>query len=660
MSITRGHLFAALITALVCHGMAPTLGVAESIYLEEFPDPENAMISNQIVAIRAQGLEFCPKPYLGDWQISQALDDIGGVQSPDSSPVCFYQGEDVSQIDALVNDGLLVRYGMNMAAVVGAGTEVLKPKIWRPLLAHFESQAGKVPLTLIPGTPKVRLAVIDTVPTQDQKPWQVPGRSGHGHSLINMAKNLLCSTPAGDCISHLTSRLALTYYVDPIDPTIIRNDPIGGGEFGGFVELAQAINREVAAWVDEAPDSRLILNLSIGWDGRFGGLQNQPSKMPAAIEMVYKAITDAACRGALIITAAGNDVGGPATGDAWLPAQWGNRTRPDQATCEAKLGTSLDPTIFPSGLNVPLLYRFSGLRWDGEPLSNAIPGTESQLTFYADHAVAEYPADTPTKILTGSSVSALVASATAAAVSYYWPDPPYPKIMESIYHAGTDMGRQAELCQGIDCPDSNMGPQVHLGNVCSALTALCSTVSIECPSLPPCDPLGSEAPGISFQQLYDDFSVLTPPSLNARDLTGGHVPPSLCDVDEQNFRLDLGIPANPCPERQRFSALIRPWVREGPGDVPCPSCAFERIGGGGFGRLLIEIGTSWTEPLTEPTLVACGNSYRLPLLSGAPLNGGDRMIVENVGVPWPCPGPMKLTFTVRGQLSSTDPILVLP
>ncbi len=658
MLITRGHLFAALTTALCLSATTAHPGNAESIYLEDFPDPAGAMLSNEIVAIMAPGLTDCPPPQ-GNWGADKALGKIGGVEPPGSATVCVYKGDDdPAFIQNLEDGGLLDRFGMDMLAVVPAAPEpVLKPLIWRPLLDHFESQAGKVPLFIAHGEPTVWLSVIDTTPTRDKDPELYPGRAGHGHSLLNMAKNLLCATPTGECISRLTSRLALAYYVDPDYPHDIVRDVTSGGDFGSMLDLARAIHDEVAAWQDEDPHSRLILNLSVGWDARYGGLETKPSDMPAPVELVYRAIRDAACRGALIVAAAGNDVGGSVPGGAWLPAAWHARARPDRATCEALVGKALDPDDFPGGVTVPLVESFSGVRWDSRQLSNASPASESQIVFYADHAVAEDRSNKPTKMLTGSSVSALLASVTAAAVSYYWDDLPRYKIMQFLYQSGRDLGRPADLCFGAQCPENDTAPSVRWTSLCRALTAACPSSSLSCHSLPGCDTLGKSPPDLpsNLGGVFEDSTPM-PESLSAWELTEAHVPDPICGVAEQSFHPDWwGHPINPCPGRQRFNHyLVRPSVQPGPQSIPCPSCVFLL----GDDTLLIEIDPDFREELTEATLTACGNSYRLPFAQ--PLYGGDKASFHSVGVLPSCTDPVKLSFTVGGLSSTFDPILVIP
>ena len=168
------------------------------------------------------------------------------------------------------------------------------------------------------------------------------------------------------------------------------------------------------------------MNLSLGWDPALGGLETPDSDIPAPALAVRTALEHAVCEGALVIAAAGNRSGGPTeeTGPL-LPAAWEERAGPTRARCEA-LGVTTRDQNFPLPGQLayrPLVFAAGGVRADDSPLFNSREGSEPRLVAFGDHVKVPAPGaqEGPlwTGLLTGTSVSAAVVSASVAAAWYY-------------------------------------------------------------------------------------------------------------------------------------------------------------------------------------------------------------------------------------------------
>lgn len=542
------------------------------------------------------------------------------------SPLTPVPPAQVQRIKQLVTMGRLTTVAPDSMAVSGFGSE-LQDQMWKALAQRFQRQTGAptgtppVPFTL---QPAVRLAIVDTHPTEERIADTLVANSTHGAALVNMADALLCDdkTPEG-CAAVVATRLALGY-ICPLDRNI-NNPACRDVEHGGWVgtigNLARAIRLEAREWLDDpAPGARLVINLSVAWHPRFGGLQQNPSAMPPPVRAVYAAIADAQCRGALVIAAAGNLTAGPEDQSGpLLPAAWEQRPALTQSQCTNRLGEP-PPAIFPPGSDTrPFVYAAGGVRADGAPLANSRPGGEPAFVAYGDHsnvvdAAAPAP-QTPTATLTGSSVAAL---ATSAAAAYTWfaadalvtpAFKPY-QVMEHLYATAVPTGREADFCRGgtnsNPCP--GVAPDVREVQICTAVDALANTAT--CPSTG------------NFVLSIDDGGAR---EIALSTLTSELKEPGCGPV---TVFYDGRLPENPCPFEQFFGPQAMPWTSPQPNDTPCPNCGtgVRRSQLTGATRtLFIEIDDarqSWV--LTDATL-RCGKAlYKLPV---DPLRPGDRITV---------------------------------
>ena len=381
---------------------------------------------------------------------------------------------------------------------------------------HFSQrffQQMQIPedLSLI-GTPRVRLVFLDTQPTGEGLPGGTP-KSRHGYTLGHIAGHLAgYETCGSNCTVEVASRLALPVVrFDPEKGTELERNEDTGGFRGSFVDLAQAIVEEIIQWQQDLRDpkpSRLVLNLSVGWDGeKFGGwnkeqlelyLENEDEdededegkKTLAGLAAVYGALKVAAEQGVLVIAAAGNDRGGPEpTGQPLLPGGW------EKWNWE--------------GGN-PLIYAASGVDGFGRQLVNTRRQGEARRVAYADHVTVPdlHNPTVYTATLTGTSVATAVIS-TIAAIVWSYKSALEPKdVMGTLYESGTGaLGRNPDFS-----PPATVGPVQRI-TLCQALAKAWEKY----PELPDPDPTCGAIPALApinlsltFQPQVDLDPLFTP------------------------------------------------------------------------------------------------------------------------------------------------------
>lgn len=583
-------------------------------------NPQDAETRWRWVGIRSGWVASCPAPLAASspWQVEPLFTQIGGASWLERFCLYTYQGAgtvtNVSDVTSLIGNGLLVVAPDRM--VTYSLGEPLGELLWPALAEEFDRQVGRTTLPLGAGSSRARLTLVDTSPTTGMNPGELPETSPHGAALMRFARHLLCSG-SDDCVAELATRLALGYK-DFEGARLIDRDEEAGGFFGTISELAQAI------WLAAAPGAETgqlqVVNLSVAWDGIFGGLEGQVELMPPDVQAVFQAIRAADCSGALVVAAAGNlaDELGPTHG-ALLPAAWTDRQDPSGDFCAG------------AGPYTPrLLYAVGGVDSVGEPLTNARPGSATELAAYADHAVIADPqTGLPTEVLTGSSVAALVTSVTAAAAAYYRPDLTGPELMDEIQTAGDPLGRAAEICHGgPPCPG------VRYVSLCRTVAQLCANPGLgSCPPTPPtCPPRPLWPPALGTIDLAPFFDpngpALTP--IDAASITLPAAAP-FCGSHEPLVRSDAP-PLDPCSHRQHHGLGRRPWGHPQPGSDPCPNCTLFP----NMNSLLIEIDPNFAGGiLSDPILVLCPASLvptALSLGSGLDLEPGSKVSVTGLPV----------------------------
>lgn len=583
-----------------------------------------------------------------------------GTPPPGLTRFCVYESDAGNPIvlQDLVAMGCLTQLDPDVMAVVPlAEPQPLEALVWGPLRANFMRQAGALPSVAAPAEPGgVRLTIVDTQPTQQ---LSAPGNALHGFTLAKMAENLLC-TGVRDCGIAIHTQLALAY----IDFCRTCTHP-NGGFFGTVADLARAIRREVSDWVASDPGTgkhELVLNLSIGWDPRFGKIA-PGGAAPVPVLATYRALQDAACRGVVTIAAAGNRITGPdSTPGPLLPGGWEDRNAPSFEYCRLNVEpNALDPADFPMAPAYrPLVYGAGAVSFDDSRVEARVLGEPPRVAF-GDHAVGEAIIDGasgPTEMQTGTSVGALVVSAAAAAAWHYSDDMPAYKLMENLQQSGKPLGRLAQYCLPPGPAPCTL--PVRRIDVCNAVAAACDAdLGAACP--PPdtfaCATPPAEPPALPFAQIEALFDDATVPEVSVQSLTRTTTAPEECGPSWRLRHDPADTVDDPCPHRQYYGIQATPWTDGQPSSQPCPTCS------GNFhspGDLYIEIADEFTGDVSDVTLV-CGNlGFRLPDAT-LPLSPGGRYLVT--GIPEACASRLQVAWRVLnpgddGTVSAITRVLV--
>lgn len=618
---------------------------------------------------------FCPETRPargggGDTKQPRAAEDCGAEALPPGlQPFCLYEAlVPRANLETKPPAGL-ASVARDCMAVHPQATP-LTQRLLPVLEAQFLDQAGQpreqpVAVPADPEAPrKVRLALLDTAPTNPDDPEARPANSPHGPTLASMAKRLLCGASGSACDLRVTARLALAYLgFDPRSKAASARDEARGGYVGFVGELAEAIREEVVAWQGSG-EERLVLNLSVGWRRGVGGT------LPPADQAVRAALQDAYCRGALALAAAGNREWGPDkklhTGPL-LPAAWEQSPAPSVAECIAALGIAAPPVTDPDPWSYrPLLGAVGAVDAGGQPLANARFGAEPRLVAFGDHGVVkDARTGEPTAVLTGSSVSTLVVSAAAAAVLSADPRLEPRAVLDRLYRRGPGLGgRGADFCQGSGDPGEEPCPapgfEVSRVYLCASLDQGCPPGSAGAPSVSAS--AGAAAGGRLRLKIRDlpGFAGVRVRNLQAlrRDQRSKACPPPWLarvaarprgDLAEVHHPRGTGPSRYPCPYWQLPGVYASAALGPQPGSDPCPPCGF---GSGSPGTLVVEIDPDFEGRLSAPTLKVGRQSYPLNLGSTVPV----RAIVENV--PYEPGEEVLLSFVLDGNRSVTSALLV--
>ncbi len=430
--------------------------------------------------------------------------------------------------------------------------ETLASKVQPHFAENFFRQVGRAggALPINEDGPKVRLAFIDNHPssvlTEEGTPVLNQGAngkicpSGHGDFLRLLGRKMTCEN--GRCATEITTRLALAYHrFDPETNKPTDRDDACGGSIGNFEDFAKAIDEEVNDLAGKEPRPPLILNLSLGWDGKkFGGLDADGQnvsycKLPLGPRAVYDALQRARLLGALIFAAAGNDKLGPEPlADPLLPAAWERLSPREQAEC-------------PEVRNYPLVYAVGALQADGRALVSARrQGGMPSLAAYGDHAALVDPGLWPMKTYTGTSVSTAVVSSAAAMIWHQAPKITAAEVVGALLRSATPSLRTVDFRFPPTGNDDLHFP--YAGRIW-----LCRALGGDDKSCPKPEPL-----------VLSD--VLSPTNLPQ---------PALKSIQDcgQTIHFDqLDSTDKPCRWKEVADIASIPAVYPQPGNDPCPNC----------------------------------------------------------------------------------------
>lgn len=529
------------------------------------------------------------------------------------------------------DEGLMAALDPDLMALAPAG---VLGTAQAPALEHaFLTQTGRIPLPAYPqADPEVWLTLFDTSPNGAD--GSIPESSPHGATLRRMARKHLCDPlnggPPGDCVAEVRTRLALAYTsFDPADPGDSVRDEVHGGHVGLVSELAEALVEELGDWAGAGAD-RLVMNLSVAWNRNYGGT-TPVGQMPAGVQAVYRALECASCQDAVVVAAAGNESdlhAGNDLGQPMLPAAW---TSFESLACTGR---------------PRLVYAAGGFDVTRRPLSNALASGMPELGAYSDHAVLTSGLPMPTPPLTGSSVSALVVSAAAAAVEYYAPGLNAEGVMAQVYGTGEITSVDADICGTL----TGSCPKVSYVSVCESAHGACQG---GCPvNLPDCPPRSGARPVF----WASDLSALVDATSDTFGFSLFPLPGCAAVCLDDLPLAAPGFPVNPpCPRRQHHARSRRPGTHPQP-EVPlCPSCLYDTAGG----TLYAELEAGQNVDVESPTLhLMCSG---LPSTHQVPISVNTLGATTLTGLPTGCTSAAFSSDLYENSVllgSSTVPVLI--
>lgn len=629
----------------------------------------------------------CPgsSPIAG-WNVSQLFADVGtnaphwGLP-PGLANYCLYEwsfansAPPPSAINDLheIVDGQGTQLQRDCAAVQPMSSEAVNLS-WEMLHDHVREHTGA--LDLLPHSTasslpqKIRVAVIDSLPTGDLELRSVErGGSVHGWGVARTIEELSCPAPgdaASACAGHMSAHQAL-----PLD-TAGDHAPIQGGSYGRISDVARAIVDSVNAWRihnHSYPRShpehqpRLLVNLSVAWEPRFGGVGSDGPgpDMSAPSRSVYAALAHLRCWGGVAIAAAGNDGGGPDPSYAdgpMPPAAWEAHPAPDAGQCASFEGGLIPPSVvlprFPATTTYdPLVYAVGAVRGDDLPIAVTRPDSRPRMAALGAHVVAiddEASAiPSPTAVQTGTSMAAAVLSGIAVAAWSYAPGMPPADLLDLVYERGTDLTEAAELCRG-GGPCADVIRRIDL---CNSVAGMCARIGDSgCASaLPVCQrkPAGSGALPIPSEAMRAQVAAQAAVKgeggvSSAADYEIALPPLSVCGHSGFQSDDDAAYPMSTCPFQQwGTSSLPVPHASPQPPPNPCPACwastsSSVEVAGDGtteatttYFDLYISIDPDYPYSLTGGTLSVSGYGD-ITLSEIGVLDPGDEAVLTDIPV----------------------------
>ncbi len=616
---------------------------------------------NRLIAYSPQG--DCPDAVDG-WAAAPlfAFDDQGAQAAmPEGlDGLCLYEWGGDGQPSQAQQRPMRQRLG-DMTGVgpdcrVGAPLgDTLAAQIGPQMRAAFQTAINS-PANIAGNPEKVRVAVVDTSPRNGDSGRARSGQSSHGLSVGRIIRAKTCASDGGArgaCVGHIAHHLGLPRVEDS------RPNYLQGGFFGLQSDPAVAIVAAVRDWRaaqgEDEGQNNLVINLSLGWDGEFGGPLDPAlppeDQLVGGVLATYKAIEYAACSGALIVAAAGNDTGGlPVPTGPMYPAAWEQMPAPDAGRCALY---NLNPPAGGPGYQ-PLLHSVGGVDGADAPLSNSREAGQPRAVAPGFQAGTMYlePGSglQPTKFITGSSAAAATFSGAAALVWGYRPNLSANQVAEVVYASGVTLDDGSgpmtpDYCQGASCA---AWPVTRV-SLCGAVKAACKSGASTCPADVAdfdCDATPAAYSGANLQLTEAEIlgainAIKATDALDPSDGVSGVIDlrttsrnptpatvPTNHGADARCGGVEVtaqGAPqTNICADRQAHDSKASPWVAPQPGADPCPDCyaLSYTLNGYTYVDLTIDIDTAYDGyDLEDATFYANGNaidlySYGLGTVSG--------------------------------------------
>ncbi|MEO1481323.1 MAG: hypothetical protein AAFU77_04405 [Myxococcota bacterium] len=519
----------------------------------------------------------CPKPASGHFEVRQLFGDSSTAPNdlpPALRRYCLYETKLGSIKDTTAPPELTALLGPLTLEVVepdiaAVGAHASLRDINNPRLRkEFDEHTGRVHMFPAVSQSTPTLVLADTLMTQDANGDHDMdrGNSWHGFGLWQMARQLLCNDHG--CLGFGRSELAMPYRNTSSGVVV---DPMGGA-FGTISGLSEVVYRSV-----QESGERLVLNLSLAWDPRYGqGTFVHPSVASAKDALAY-----ARCQGAVIIAASGNSVGGSASSGPLLPAAWSELEAPNEVECATEYEGSVFPSVLPSVFNGrPLVFSVSGVDGRGQDLANAQRLSRAPIVAHGDRGVGDDRLDA----MTGSSVSCLVVSSIATILLALEPDLSAEDVMGLAYGSGSPVGyADYEYVSSVPMESRRV-------TVCDTLAHYCDAFG-NCDEKPECSVWKRNLPEEPAQEMDKLFAgkVIDAPNT---------LPPTqLADCGARILHADDPsiLSSTPCPDLQFYNQLAMPWTDPQPNEPRCPNCFASGI----RSRLFLESAT----PLSSSSIL---------------------------------------------------------
>ena len=556
--------------------------------------PADACSDSRRIAIK-NNPGACPAP--PGWAGTKLFSGAAGVMDD----FCRYDWVGMGPPNPMTLDAdpNVVAHEKDCEVVHEQGTDALTTA-YQPLVYSMAREAVNAPSAADLNLPAsehsrkpVTLAVVDTTPSGAPSP-----RSIHSESMVDIADTIACPNGNSPCAVETVEVLGMPrYQVDgPADTT-------NGGHFGSLGDLAAGIHEAVENWeaanVGAPIPSKLVLNLSLGWESTFFGSGPAEEAVFAAIEEVY-------CKGGIVIAAAGNS-SEMCTSDALLPGAWESAPVPDQFRCNQLIPGSPAPST--AGYR-PLVHAVGGLDRGGAPFSKARPGGMPRLAAIADHVLSD-DTDVPH---TGTSTSAAAVSGAVALAWSYAPDLEAGEVLEQIYNGSQLVGGHADFW-GSGVSDTRLRQL----DVCTGLDAACS-VHGSCGSLPlSCV---ASVPTTTTAHLVAAADAIGPGGGTSVEFDAPEVCSDSCGTTHYGYLGDAaGLIDEACPP---LHDPVDMFVHPQPTQPSCPNCTF-KLDGGGDASLYATLDSEWAGYNVSDMYVTVydGTSYRSYYLGEQSIDSSD-------------------------------------
>lgn len=553
----------------------------------EMPSPSSPGCNGTGYVIKMKNGFACPtdtKVANGTWDFEQICGDAPYLPT-DLQGLCSVTWEgngkdlpDASDANVLQNIAEIADFAED--CVVNAAQSGSPMQLAGPMLRDkFRKAAGATSISSKPAAPAF-VAVLDSLPrekfsnlldqshdlpsepgdftrtTHPAMTDQIPfGRDEHGWLILSLMNDLM---PHPDAFT-LDAELALPQ----IDYEQIDTD--NGGYFGRQFHLANAICSAIATWQEQlnetgtdtrtAPVPVLVMALgSLPEKGQSYDSDNDiRSNGTLPLQTLYYAMQHAACHGAALVAAAGNDPNGDATlpkcnevPGAMYPGAMSEIAAPKVEYCDGLYAKgsgydSGDYKVYNGPLHNPLVSTISAVDAAGKLLPITRQGAYTELAAMGELASAQDKEGVWHAARTGTSIATAVAGAAFATLFAYRPQLSAAEAADILLHTAL------KSCSGPACAAND----ANVISICRALEdALLISNQIECGPA-----LDTQATTIIGSATFDESGYAT---------------------HEMNL-VDLIPSLQLCPANW-------PFVNPAPGSTRCSDCGYfvgnPPIGGG--------------------------------------------------------------------------------